>query len=43
MDTLENDFISISTRNIEKYIEYQSPISIYSNNKGYPNFFNSNY
>ena len=39
MDTLENDFISISTRNIEKYVEYQSPISIYSNNKGYPNFF----
>lgn len=39
MDTLENDFISISTRNIEKYIEYQSPISIYSNNKGYPNYF----
>lgn len=39
MDTLENDFISISTRNIEKYVEYQSPISIYSNNKGYPNYF----
>lgn len=39
MDTLENDFISISTRNIEKYVEYQSPISIYSNNKGYPNSF----
>lgn len=39
MDTLENDFISISTRNIEKYVAYTAPISIYSNNKGYPNFF----
>lgn len=39
MDTLENDFISISTRNIEKNGEYLSPISIYSNNNGYPNYF----
>lgn len=39
MDTIENDFISISTRNIEQAGEYLSPINLYLNNKGYPNDF----
>jgi hypothetical protein len=39
MDTIENDFISISTRSIEQAGEYLSPINLYLNNKGYPNDF----
>lgn len=39
MDNIENDFISISTKNIEKNSEYLLPLNLYKNNKGFPNEF----